>query len=74
MRVPSATPLIFIRCSRTRAYLGPENRWHPDLGAARCFTSALDAELHCRSQELTSIELVVLRKGKAPLTIALTLP
>jgi hypothetical protein len=45
-----------------------------DVSLARCFTSALDAELFCRENGFTCIELLVRRQQRPPLIIPLKLP
>ena len=65
---------IFVRSCETRLYLGSENEWSLDVSLARCFTSALDAELFCRENGFTCIELLVRRQRQPPLIIPLRLP
>jgi hypothetical protein len=72
--VTTVPPRIFVRASGTKTYLGPENEWHAEIACAQCFSSALDAELYCRNNDFRNVELVVLREGKLPLIVTLTVP
>ena len=65
---------IFVRSGQTRMYLGSDNEWSSDVSLARCFTSALDAELFCRENGFTCIELLVRRQRRPPMIIPLRLP
>lgn len=65
---------IFVRSCGTGLYLGLENEWSSEVSLARCFTSALDAELFCRENGFTGIELLVRRQRRPPLVIPLKLP
>ncbi len=66
-------PRILIRCGDTKCYWG-ETDWVTNSASARCFSSALGAELYCREMEFTGMELVVFRQGRPPLVVRLQLP
>jgi hypothetical protein len=65
---------IFVRSRHSKCYLSTDNEWLDDSQRARCFRSALEAELVCRELALTGIDLLVLRRNQPPLTVPLTLP
>jgi hypothetical protein len=73
-RVVLAAPRIFLRSNRTGEYLDSHDDWRSEVAHARGFSSALDAELHCRNHRFIEIDLVVLREGKPPLIVSLALP
>jgi hypothetical protein len=65
---------ILVRSAESKTYLAPENRWCEQSHLARRFPSALDAELFCRAEGLSRMELIIHREKHPPLIIALTLP
>ena len=60
---------IFIRSAQTKWYLADGNQWSVDSARARCFPSAFEADNYCRENQLTGVEIMIVRVDRPVLVI-----